>query len=127
MVGVPVVAADTDAEAEYLATSALQRGLRLIRRQPIFVPPPVKSMDGLWTEQERFLVQSRMGVAAVGGSDTVRLKLEKLAEDRSADEFIFVSDLYEHGARLRSFEITSGLKEKLFEPLMNLARRSRNQ
>jgi luciferase family oxidoreductase group 1 len=105
--GVPVVAADTDEEAHFLSTSALQRGLRLIRRQPIFVPPPVESMDGLWNEGERYVVHSRMAVAVVGGPETVRLGLERLLRETGADELIFVSDLYEHARRLRSFEIAA--------------------
>lgn len=105
--GVPVVGADSDEEARFLATSALQRGLRLIRRQPIFVPPPVESMDELWSEGERYVVQSRMAVAVVGGPETVRLGMERLLRETGADELILVSDLYEHTRRLRSFEIAA--------------------
>jgi len=105
MAGVPLVAAETDVEAGRLATSALQRHLRLIRGHTILVPPPVESMDGLWTEPERFLVESRMSVAAIGGPETVRQKLERFLRATDADELIFTSDLYEHERRLRSFEI----------------------
>jgi len=105
--GVPVIAAESDAEAERLSTSALQRALKLIRRQPLFTPPPVESMDGLWTDAERFLVTSRLRVAAIGGPETVRRKLSFLVEETGADELIFTSDLYEHRDRLRSFELIS--------------------
>jgi len=105
MVGVPVVAAQTDSAAEYLATSALQRHLNLIRRRPIFVPPPVAADRIDWTSGERFLVETRMEVAAVGSRTTVERKLAALAESTGADEFIFTSDLYDHADRLRSFEI----------------------
>ena len=105
MAGVPVVAAESDAEAQWLATSSLQRQVRLIRRQPIFIPPPVESMEGLWTEGEKFLVDSRMALAAIGGPKILREKLERIAEATRADELIFTSDLYEHARRLRSFEI----------------------
>jgi luciferase family oxidoreductase group 1 len=107
MVGVPLVAAETDAEARYLATSAFRRQVRLIRRQTIFVPPPVESMDGIWTEAERFLVDSRMALAVIGGPETVRQKLADILRDTGADELIFVSDLYDHTRRLRSFEIAA--------------------
>ncbi len=106
-VGVPLVAAETDAEAKRLATSALQRHLKLIRGQPIFVPPPVDSMDGIWSREERFLVESRLAVAVIGSPSTVRQKLAHLLRETSADELIFTSDLYEHGLRLRSFEIAA--------------------
>jgi luciferase family oxidoreductase group 1 len=107
MVGVPLVAGETDAEARRLATSSLQRQVKLIRRQPIFIPPPVDSMDGIWSEAEKFLVDSRMALAVVGGPDTVGQKLARIVRETGADELIFVSDLYDHARRLRSFEIAA--------------------
>jgi luciferase family oxidoreductase group 1 len=105
--GVPLVAAETDAEAHRLSTSALQRGLRLIRGEPIFVPPPVESMDGRWSDAERFRVQSRMEVAVIGGPDTVRQQLDAFLRRTHVDELIFVSDVYDHALRLRSFELAA--------------------
>ena len=107
MAGVPVVAADTDAVAERLATSAIQRHLNLMRGKPIFVPPPVDSMDGLWSEGEKFMVQSRMAVAVIGGPSTVQHKLSEFIEQTGVDEIIFTSDVYDYGDRLRSFELTA--------------------
>jgi luciferase family oxidoreductase group 1 len=115
--GVPLVGAESDAEARKLATSALQRHLRLIRGEPIFVPPPVESMDGLWTEPERFAVESRLGAAVMGGPDTVRRKLRRFLDETMADELIFTSDLYEYPRRLRSFEIAAeAMKSFVREP-----------
>ena len=68
-VGVPLVAAETDQEAQRLATSSYQRFLRLIRGQRLLTPPPVDSMDGLWNSQERALVEMRLGAAIVGGPE----------------------------------------------------------
>lgn len=112
MAGVPLVAAETDEEAQKLATSAMQRHLKLIRGEPIFVPPPVESMQGLWTEGEKFLVESKLTVAVVGGPDSVQQKLAAFVRQTQADELIFTSDLYDHEKRLRSFEIAaSGMKQ----------------
>ena len=113
MAGVPLVAAESDEEARYLATSAWQRALRLIRGQPILVPPPVSSMDGLWTEPERFLVQSRMAVAAIGGPESVAARLRGFLHETQADELIFVSDLYDHAKRLRSFEVAATVMRRI--------------
>jgi luciferase family oxidoreductase group 1 len=118
MVGVPLVAAETDAEAQRLATSALQRHLRLIRGQPIFVPPPVETMNGLWSDAERFLVESRLSVAVIGAPATVRNKLEQVLQDTKADELIFTSDLYDHGLRLRSFEIAADAMQTVSDRLV---------
>ncbi len=116
MAGVPLVAAETDAEAKRLATSPLQRHLRLIRRQSIYVPPPRESMDGVWSEPERFLVESRLSVAAIGGPDTVQRHLSQLLQKTGADELIFTSDLYDHQLRLRSFEIAADVMKRIGAP-----------
>lgn len=107
MAGVPLVAAETDEEAQRLSTSALQRHLKLIRGEPILMPPPVESMDGLWSEAERFLVESRLAAAVIGGPATVQRKLAQLLRETKADELIFTSDMYDHTLRLRSFEIAA--------------------
>ena len=111
--GVPVVAAETDREADRLATSAMQRHLKLIRGEPIFVPPPVDSMNGLWSEPERFLVESRLEAAVIGSRATVGDRLSRFLMQTDADELIFTSDLYDHTLRLRSFEIASEEMKKL--------------
>jgi luciferase family oxidoreductase group 1 len=116
MAGVPLVAAETDKEADRLATSALQRHLKLIRGEPIFVPPPVESMNGLWTPAERFLVESRFGAAIIGGPETVQRKLAEFLRETEANELIFTSDLYEPLLRLRSFEIVADAMKKLAAP-----------
>ncbi len=111
--GVPLVAADSDAQARKQATSALQRHLRLIRGEAVFVPPPVESMDGLWSPAEQFAVQSRLDAAAIGGPEAIRRRLAGFLEQTQADELIFSSDLYDHGLRLRSFEIAAEIMKSL--------------
>jgi luciferase family oxidoreductase group 1 len=105
--GVPLVAAESDREAATLATSALQRHLRLIRGKTVFVPPAIESMDGLWSPAEQFAVESRLSAAAIGGPETIRVRLANFLEQTKADELIFTSDLYEHELRLRSFAIAA--------------------
>jgi luciferase family oxidoreductase group 1 len=106
-IGVPIIAADTDAAAQRLATTPQQRFLQLVRGQPLYSRPPVDSMDGLWNGSERAIVQQKLGVAVIGGPDTVRAKLASLLERTHADEFIFTSDVFDHEDRLRSFEIVA--------------------
>ena len=109
MVGLPVLAADSDQQADYLATSARQRILRLVRGQPIFTPPPVASMDGLWNANEQQTVEAHLGAAIIGGPVTVEHKLLQFLESTRADEFILYSDFYRLEDRLRSYEIVAGL------------------
>lgn len=108
MVGVPAVAADTDREAERLATTVYQRAVQLIRGGPLYSRPPVDTMNGLWSEMEQAAVQHRLALAAIGGPETIRRKLSALLDRTRADELIFTSDLYEHADRLRSFELLAG-------------------
>ena len=104
MVAVPVIAADTDAEARRLFTTPQQRFLRLIRNQPVELLPPVDSMESLWSDVQRAAVESRLAEAIVGSKATVKSGLERLLRDTGADEVIVVTDTYEFAARLRSYE-----------------------
>ncbi len=105
MLGVPLVAADTDEQADYLATSVYQRILALMRGQSLVQRPPVQTMDGLWLPHEREAVGSFLGLAMVGGPQKIRAKLEVLLEQTQADELIFTCDVYEHADRIRSYEL----------------------
>jgi len=104
MVAVPVISADTDAEARRLFTTPQQRFLRLIRNQPVELLPPVDSMESLWSDVQRAAVESRLAEAIVGSKATVKSGLERLLRDTGADEVIVVTDTYEFAARLRSYE-----------------------
>ncbi len=105
MLGVPMVVADTDEQAEYLATSVYQRILALMRGQSLMQKPPVESMNGLWLPHERDAVGDFLGLAMIGSPAKVKAKLEVLLEQTGADELIFTSDLYEHADRVRSYEL----------------------
>ncbi|VXB00612.1 putative enzyme [Pseudomonas sp. 8AS] len=110
MVGVPLIAAPTDEEAEFLATTAFQRVLALLRGQSLVLRPPVQSMAGRWQPHEQQAVGDFLGLAVIGGPQKVRARLEILLEQTGADELIFTGDLYQHEHRLRSFEIVAGLR-----------------
>lgn len=103
MVAVPIIAAETDAEAHRLFTTPKQRFLRLIRNQPVELLPPVDSMDGLWNDFERAAVQSRLREAIVGSEATVKAGMEKLIAATGADEIIVVTDTWDHQARVESY------------------------
>jgi luciferase family oxidoreductase group 1 len=109
MIGLPVLAADTDEQAAHLATSTQQRALRLIRGQPIFTPPPVESMDGIWSAGEKKVVEGRLAAAVIGGPATAERKLKEFLKVTRADELILFSDFYRLEDRLRSYEIVADL------------------
>ena len=102
--GVPTVVAETDAEAEYLATSAYQRVLGLMRGQSLKLKAPIASMDGLWSPAEKMSVDSFYAMAQIGANGTVKEGLKQLLLEYDVDEFIFTCDIYDTDKRLENFE-----------------------
>ena len=113
MLAINIIAAETDAEAWQLATTQFQSFLRLIRGTPGQMLPPVDSMDGLWTAQEKALVDARLGGSIIGGAQTVKKGLAKMLGETKADELMINAMIYDHAARLRSYVIVADVwKEK---------------
>jgi luciferase family oxidoreductase group 1 len=113
MVGVNVVAAETDEEAARLFTSIQQVFLALRRGGSLQLQPPVESMEGRWTDMEAFGIQKALRYAVVGSRDTVRHGLQRILDETGADELILTGQIYDHAARLRSFEIAAGVRSEL--------------
>lgn len=109
MVGVQVIAAESDEAARRLFTTPQQRFLRLIRNQPVELLPPVDSMDGVWSEWERAAVENKLRAAVVGSETTVKAGLERLVAATGADELIVVTDTWNHEARLESYRRVAGI------------------
>jgi luciferase family oxidoreductase group 1 len=105
MVGVPVVAAEGDLEAERLATSMYLRTLGIIRGQRAGLQPPVESMEGLWTRGEALAIAERMALMVVGGRERVAEGLQQVIDATEADELILVSETWDRAARLASYAI----------------------
>jgi luciferase family oxidoreductase group 1 len=105
MVGLGIIAADTDEEARRLSTSQQQQFLNLIRGRSGQLNPPIDSMDTLWDDREKSIVERQLGYAAIGSKESVRNRLQAILEETQADELIAASQIYDHQARLRSFEI----------------------
>mgnify|MGYP002661983086 FL=1 len=108
--GVPAVVAQTDAEAEYLATSAYQRVLGLMRGQSLKLKAPVTTMDGLWSPAEKMSVDNFYAMAQIGSPNTVKAGLEMLLEKYDVDEFIFTCDIYDTDKRIENFELLMNIK-----------------
>ena len=105
MVGVNVVAADTDAEARRLFTSAQQSFTHLIRGTRGKLPAPVADIEATWSPAEGAQVSRMLACSLVGSAETVRRGLQRLVEQTGADELLVVSALHDHRARLRSYEL----------------------
>jgi luciferase family oxidoreductase group 1 len=107
MIAAGIFAAATDAEAQRLATSAQLQFLNIVRGRPGKLPPPVESMEGRWSRGEEAAVLERTRCSAIGSPETVRRRLEALLDETEADEIIATAQIYDHAARLRSFEIAA--------------------
>ena len=107
MIGAGVFAAETDAEARRLFTSAQLQFLTLIRGRPGKLPPPVERIDDHCSPAERAAIDRRTRCSAVGSPETVRRRLEELLRQTRADEVIATAQIFDHAARLRSFEIAA--------------------
>ena len=108
--GVPTVVADTDEEAEYLATSAYQRVLGLMRGQSLKLKAPVESMQGIWSPAEKMSVDNFYAMAQIGSVATVKAGLEKLLVQYEIDEFIFTCDIYDTKKRIENFDLLMQIK-----------------
>jgi luciferase family oxidoreductase group 1 len=107
MIGAGVFAADTDAEARRLFTSAQLQFLSLVRGRPGKLPPPVDSINEHCSPAERAAIDQRTRCSAVGSPETVRRRFQELLDQTHADEIIATGQIFDHAARLHSFEIAA--------------------
>ncbi|MGE3332589.1 MAG: LLM class flavin-dependent oxidoreductase [Rhodospirillaceae bacterium] len=105
VVGVGVVAADTDAAAQRIATSVQQAFVGIIRNARTQLPPPVDDMDAIWSAAEKAHVERMLRYTFVGSAETVRAGLAKTIAETGADEIMATGMIFDHVARVRSYEI----------------------
>lgn len=109
MLGVNIVAADTDDEARYLATSGRQAFASLRRGMPTTLPPPNREFEKEIAAFRGTRLEELQSVSMVGSAATVHDDLGDFIARTGADELVIVSHIYDHAARLRSYEITAGI------------------
>lgn len=105
LVGVNIIAAPTDEEARFLATSKQMAFADMFRgvREP--TRPPIEDIDTYWTEQEKAQAMQMLACSITGGPETVRRGIDDLLARTSADELMIVCDTFDPALRLRSLEI----------------------
>ena len=115
MVAVNLFAADTEVEARRIYSSAQQQFASLRRGTPGKLPPPVDDIEAWWSDPaEKMMVERALGtMAAVGTPDQVAARLSEVVRATQADELILAGQIYDHAARLRSFQIGSEVRERL--------------
>ena len=113
MVGVNLFAAETEGEARRLSTSLQQQFISLRRGAPGPLPPPVDSMDAHWSPMERAGVEHALAYSVVGTPEAVQLGLKAIIAETEADELMLTAQIYDHAARLRSFEIAADARSRI--------------
>ena len=113
MACIGVFAAATDAEAKRLFTSQQQSFVNLRRGAPAPLPPPVARMDGVWSEGEKEMVTHAFREAVVGSAETVERGLAAFIARTRVDELMVTAAIFDQAARLRSFELVAGVRDRL--------------
>ncbi|MEA2236614.1 MAG: hypothetical protein QOC81_1338 [Thermoanaerobaculia bacterium] len=107
MAGVNVIAADTDADARRLFTSAQQSFANIFRGSRGRLPPPIDDIETYWTPEEKAQASAMLACSFAGSPDTVRQGLSSFVKRTGVDEIIVASAIYDHASRLRSYEIVA--------------------
>jgi luciferase family oxidoreductase group 1 len=104
-IGVPLVAAPTDDEAQFLASSIYQRVLGILTGERKMLQAPTNGFVASLNERERAAISDFLAMAVIGGPETVRQSFANLQDLTGADEFILVCDVFEPDLRLRALDI----------------------
>ncbi|MFI5448031.1 LLM class flavin-dependent oxidoreductase [Polaromonas sp. UC242_47] len=110
MLGFNVFAADTDAQAHFLSSSMQQAFVNLRSGRPSRLQPPVDAYEERLTPPERAILEQTLSCSAIGSPETVRRGLQAFVDRTGADELMITSQIFDHHARLRSYEITASLQ-----------------
>jgi luciferase family oxidoreductase group 1 len=113
MVGVNVIAAETDEEARHLFTSAQQSFTNLFRGARGKLQPPIDDIESYWAPHEKAQAMNMLSCSFVGSPGTVRDGLESFIAQTGADEVMVASAIYDHGKRLRSYELLGDLHKAM--------------
>ncbi|MFA5245658.1 MAG: LLM class flavin-dependent oxidoreductase [Pedobacter sp.] len=109
MACVNAIAADTDEEAEFLASSLYMTFLSVINGKRTKMQPPVKSMDNIWSETEKYAVLQMLSCSFIGSAENVSARLEQFISATGINELMISAHIYDHRARIRSYEMISEL------------------
>ncbi len=113
MLGINVVAADSDTEARRLFTTQQQSFINLRRGRPGLIPPPIDDIESYWTPPEKLMVERALACAVVGDADTVKDGVAAFIERHRPDELMITANVFDHAARRHSFEMAAAARDRL--------------
>jgi len=108
-----IVAADSDDEAEYLATSLMQMFMGVVTGDRSPMPPPVENMNEVWGIRERAAVQQMLACTFIGSKNSIRQEVEDFVERTAADELMIASYLFDHEKRLKSHRLFAEIMQEV--------------
>lgn len=121
MVGCNVIVADTEEEAKRLFTSPQQNSTRMVRGTRGKLPPPIDDIETFWTPMEKAQASSMLACSYYGTPETIGGKLAPLIEATGADELMVAAAIWDHKARVRSFELLAGAMGQASAPASEAA------
>jgi len=108
MVGCNAIVADTEVEARHLFTTPQQQFTHTVRGTRGLLPPPIDDIESFWSPMEKRQASSKLACSFYGSPETIKGKLDPLIEATSADELMVAAAIWDHKARVRSFELLAG-------------------
>ena len=105
MACVNVVAADTDEEAKYLATSVKQFFMGVVTGKRQLLPPPVESMEGVWNIYEEEAVMQMLAYSFIGGKEKIKAMMTGFVKETGINEVMATSHIFDHKAKLNSYKL----------------------
>jgi len=112
MACVNVVAADSNEEANLLATSLYQMFIGIITGKRKRLQPPVSNMDELWTEYEREAANQMLAYSFIGNPEKIKKEVNEFVKMTAINEIMVISNIYEQRAKLRSYELFAGIMQE---------------
>jgi len=113
MVCINVAAADNEHQAHFIFSSMQQQFINLRRGRPGPLPAPVEDIETLWSNGEQYGVEQALRMSVVGNPEQVRAGLQRVIDQTGADELMINGQIFDHQARLRSFELAMSVRANL--------------
>ena len=108
MVSCNAIVADTEEEARHLFTTPQQQFTRMVRGARGLLPPPIDDIENFWSPMEKTQASSMLACSFYGSPETIKAKLDPLIEATGANELMVAAAIWDHKARVRSFELLAG-------------------
>ena len=118
---VNIILADSDEEADFMATSFYQMALGIVRGRSYPLKKPVTSMDSIWSREEATAIQHMMAYTFIGSQTTVKKQLEKFIAESAIDELMVTTNIYSQEDRLKSYELLAKLMHEMADETVYLS------